>query len=86
MHRHATVTCVIGGSLHPINYTTGMFWRVRDFIYMRVMIELGFSSADPTDNIELVRDGVALDHERQVDDQIKPGDMLYVRRHGDVEA
>ena len=86
MHRHATVTCVIGGSLHPVSYTTGMFWRVRDFVYMRIMIELGFAPTAATDDIELVQDGHVLDHDKQVDDQIKPGDMLYVRRHGDVEA
>ena len=86
MHRHATVTCVIGGSLHPVSYTTGMFWRVRDFVYMRIMIELGFSPAAQTDDIELVKDARVLDHERQVDDQIKSGDMLYVRRRDEIAA
>ena len=77
---------MIGGSLHPVSYTTGMFWRVRDFVYMRIMIELGFSPTAATDDIELVQDGHALDHERQVDDQIKSGDMLYVRRRDEIAA
>jgi hypothetical protein len=82
----ATVTLVLNGQPTPIEYVTGMSWRVLDFIYIKLMLERGIYVREPSDNVELVRNGLVLNHHKQVDDQIKPGDMLYVRRRGDVEA